>query len=96
MPRIFPLVDILAFRRDNAEISGRYARMSDAELDLEALKRAKVEVFADAQQAAIEMQAAKERMDRCLARHAALRVQIEAAEVLLDERDRLRVLETKS
>lgn len=94
--KLFPLSTVLAFRREAAETSGRYAAMSDADLDLEALKRAKVEVFADAQQAAIDMQAAKERMDRCLARHAALRAQIEAAHVLLDERDRQRVLETRT
>lgn len=88
MPKIFPLATVLEFRDENAETSGRYAAMSDAELDLEALKRTKVEVFADAQQAAIEMQAAKDRMDRHLARHAALRVQIEAAEILLGARSR--------
>lgn len=86
--KLFPLATVLSFRRESAETSGRYAAMSDAELDLEALKRAKVEVFSDAQQAAIEMQAAKDRMDRHLARHAALRVQIEAAEILLGARRR--------
>ena len=94
--KIFPLADVLLFRRENAETSGRYAAMSDAELDLEALKRAKVEVFEDAQQAAIDMQAAKDRMDRHLARHAVLVSQIKVAEILLDERDRQRILRTPS
>jgi hypothetical protein len=88
MPKIFPLADVLEFRRESAETSGLYKQMSDAELDLEALKRARVEVFADAQQEAINMQAAKDRMDRHLVRHAALRVQIEAAEILLGARSR--------
>jgi hypothetical protein len=92
--KLFPLADVLSFRRQNAETSGRYAAMSDADLNLEALKRARVEVFADAQQAAIDMQAAKDRMDRLLARHAALAAQVKAAEILLDERDRQRILET--
>ena len=96
MARIFPLADVLSFRRESAETSGRYKRMSDAELDLEALKRARVEVFADVQQAAIDMQAAKERMDRLLARHASLTAQVKAAEILLDERDRQRILDTPS
>jgi len=94
--KLFPLADVLSFRRESAETSGRYAQMSDAELNLEALKRAKVEVFADAQQAAIDMQAAKDRMDRHLARHAALVGQIKVAEILLDERDRQRILDTPS
>lgn len=96
MPRIFPLADVLRFRKESAETSGKYAAMSDADLDLEALKRARVEVFADAQQAAIDMQTAKDRMDRLLARHAALASQIKVAEILLDERDRQRVLRTPS
>lgn len=64
----------------------RLERMSDAELDLEALKRAKDEVFADAQQAAIEMQQAQQRMNRHLERHAELQRQIEAATALLGAR----------
>lgn len=83
MPKIFPLADVLEFRRESAETSGLYRRMSDAELDLEALKRARAEVFADAQQAAIEMSGAQQRMDRHLLRAEALKRQIEAAEVLL-------------
>ena len=94
--RIFPLADVLAFRREAAETSGRYRAMSDAAIDLAALKRMKAEVFADAQQAAIDMQSAKDRMDRLLSRHAELRRQIEVAELLLDERDRQRVLRTPS
>jgi hypothetical protein len=88
MPNIFPIADVIAFRRESAETSGHYAAMSDAQLDLAALNRARIEVFADAQQAAIEMQAAKDRMDRHLARHAGLRAQIEAAEILLGARRR--------
>lgn len=87
---IFPLADVLEFRRESAEISGRYARMSDAELDLEALKRARAEVLEDANQAAIEMSQAQQRMDRCLARAEKLREQIRVAEILLSARDSLR------
>jgi hypothetical protein len=79
----FGLADVLGFRRENAEISGSYRAMSDAELDLEALKRARIEVLADANQAAIEMSLAQQRMDRCLNRAEALRRQIEVAEILL-------------
>lgn len=83
MPKLFPLADVLQFRRESAEASGRFARMSDAELDLEALKRARVEVLDDANTSALEMSLAQQRMDRCLERAEALREQIEAAEVLL-------------
>jgi hypothetical protein len=86
--KLFPLCDVIEFRRESAETSGKYAAMSDAELDLEALKRARVECFSDAQQAAIEMQAAKQRMDRHLARCESLKRQIEAAQVLLGARSR--------
>jgi hypothetical protein len=84
MPRLHPLADVLQFRRESAETSGRYRQMSDAELDYEALKRAKDEVFADAQQAAIEMQQAQQRMNRHLDRYAELKGQIEIAGVLLE------------
>lgn len=94
MPRIFPLADVLLFRTENAETSGRYARMSDADLDLEALKQARREVLVDANDAALAMSQAQQRMDRCLTRAQELKGQITVAEVLLDERDRLRVLET--
>jgi len=96
MPRIFPLADVLLFRRENAEISGKYARMSDADLDLEALKQARREVLDDANQAAIDMSQAQQRMDRCLTRAQKLKEQIEVAELLLDERDRQRILRTES
>lgn len=92
--KLFPLADVLRFRRDNAETSGRYARMSDADLDLEALKQARREVLDDANQAAIDMSQAQQRMDRCLARAKELKEQIEVAHLLLDERDRQRILET--
>lgn len=92
--RIFSLGDVLQFRRQSAETSGRYARMSDADLDLEALKQARREVLHDANQAAIEMSQAQQRMDRCLTRAEQLKRQIEVAELLLDERDRRRVLDT--
>jgi hypothetical protein len=96
MPKIFPLADVLSFRRQNAETSGKYARMSDAELDLEALKQARREVLDDANAAAIDMSQAQQRMDRCLARAKALKGQIEVAELLLDERDRQRILATET
>jgi hypothetical protein len=82
----FHLADILQFRRENAETSGRYKRMSDAELDLEALKRARAEVLDDANTAAIEMSQAQQRMDRCLARAQALKEQIDVASLLLGAR----------
>jgi prophage tail gpP-like protein len=94
--RLFHLADVLQFRRENAETSGRYKRMSDAELDLEALKRARVEVLDDANTAAIEMSQAQQRMDRCLARAQKLKEQIEVAHLLLDERDRQRILATET
>jgi prophage tail gpP-like protein len=84
--RLFHLADVLQFRRENAETSGRYKRMSDAELDLEALKRARVEVLDDANTAAIEMSQAQQRMDRCLARAQALKEQIDVASLLLGVR----------
>jgi hypothetical protein len=86
MPKIFPLADVLAFRRESAETSGRYKAMSDAELDLEALKRASTEVFSDAQEAAIEMQEATQRMNRLLDRKAVLDGQIKVATLLLAAR----------
>jgi hypothetical protein len=79
MAKIFHLADVLEFRRQSAEISGRYAAMSDAALDLEAMKRARVEVIDEANTAAIEMSLAQQRMDRCLERAEALREQIETA-----------------
>jgi hypothetical protein len=85
-PQIFPLADVLEFRRESAETSGKYAAMSDAELDLAALQRARVEVLADANTSALEMSLAQQRMDRCLERAEALREQIEAATVLLGAR----------
>lgn len=88
VPRIFPLADVLSFRRESAETSGRYARMSDAELDLEALKQSRREVLDDANTAAIEMSQAQQRMDRCLSRALALKGQIEAATFLLRGRSR--------
>lgn len=91
---LFRLADVLQFRRENAETSGRYARMSDAELDLEALKQARREVLADANDAALAMSQAQQRMDRCLTRAEQLKKQIDVAELLLDERDRQRVLDT--
>lgn len=94
MPRIFALADVIDFRRESAESSGRYKRMSDADLDLEALKQARREVVADANQAALDMSQAQQRMDRCLARAEELRQQIRVATLLLDERDRQRILET--
>jgi hypothetical protein len=81
--KLFPLADVLEFRRESAETSGRYARMSDAELDLQALKVARSEVLDSANTAAIDMSQAQQRMDRCLARAEVLKRQIEAAEVLL-------------
>lgn len=84
--RIFPLAKVLEFRRDNAETSGRYRAMSDAELDYEALKRARTEVLADANQAAIDMSQAQQKMDRLLNRAEQLKRQIEAAEFLLEAR----------
>jgi hypothetical protein len=88
MRSIFPLADVLQFRRESAETSGRYAAMSDAELDLEALKRARTEVLGDADIAAIEMSQAQQRMDRCLERAEALREQIETATFQLGARSR--------
>jgi len=88
MPKIFPLADVLEFRRESAETSGRYAAMSDAGLDLEALKRARTEVVDDANTAAIEMSLAQQRMNRCLERAEELREQIEAATVLLGAHSR--------
>ena len=96
MAPIFPLAKVLSFRRESAETSSRYARMSDAELDLRALKQARREVLADANDAALAMSQAQQRMDRCLARAEVLRGQIEVAELLLDERDRQRVLATET
>lgn len=84
----FPLADVIQFRRESAETSGKYRRMSDAELDLEALKRARVEVLHDANTSAMEMSLAQQRMDRCLERAEELRVQIQAAEFLLGGRSR--------
>jgi len=43
MAKIFPLADVLEFRRQNAETSGRYALMSDADLIVEHLRRARAE-----------------------------------------------------
>jgi len=86
MPKIFPIADVIEFRRESAETSGRYAAMSDAQLDLEALKRARVEVIDDANTSAIEMSIAQQRMDRCLMRAEELREQIEAATILLGAR----------
>jgi hypothetical protein len=80
---MFTITDVMRFRRQNAETSARYERMSDAELDLEALKRARAEVVADAEQAAIDAQAATQRMNRLLDRKAELTRQIEAATFLL-------------
>lgn len=84
--KLFPLATVLEFRRESAETSGMYKRMSDAELDMEALKRARVEVLADANQAAIEMSLAQQRMDRHLSRAEALKKQIDVAELLLGVR----------
>jgi hypothetical protein len=83
VPKLFPLADVLQFRRESADTSGRYARMSDAELDLEAMKQARREVLADANQAALDLSLVQQRMDRCLDRAETLRRNIEAAEVLL-------------
>jgi hypothetical protein len=79
----FPLADVLEFRKESAETSGRYARMSDAQLDLEALKRARVEVLDEANQAAIDMSNSQMRMNRLLDRGQVLKGQIEVAELLL-------------
>lgn len=88
MPKIFPLADVLEFRRESAETSGRYKRMSDAELDLEALKQARREVLEDANTAAIDMSQAQQRMDRCLTRAEVLKGQIDVASLLLGARSR--------
>lgn len=84
MPSLFPLGRVLEFRRESAETSGRYARMSDAELDLEALKQARREVLADANDAALDMSQAQQRMDRALTRAQALKDQIDVAALLLE------------
>ena len=94
--KLFPLADVLSFRRESAETSGRYKHMSDADLALEALKQARREVLDAANTAAIEMSQAQQRMDRCLLRAEQLKKQIGVAELLLDERDRLRILETST
>lgn len=83
MAKLFALADVLEFRKDNAETSGRYARMTDAELDLEALKAARTEILADANQAAIDMSNSQQRMNHLLDRGQALKRQIEVAELLL-------------
>jgi hypothetical protein len=75
--KLFPLADVLQFRRESAETSGRFAAMNDRQLGVEALKRARTEVLDDAHTAAQEMSQAQQRMDRCLERAEALREQIE-------------------
>jgi prophage tail gpP-like protein len=84
--KLFPLGQVLEFRRESAETSGRYARMSDAELNLEALKQARREVLADANDAALDMSQAQQRMDRSLTRAQALKDQIDVATLLLEAR----------
>lgn len=74
--RIFSLREVNAFRAESLEASGRYARMSDTQLRLEALKRARIEVQADLEQAAIDEQLARERMTRLSQRKAELDRQI--------------------
>jgi hypothetical protein len=76
--KIFPLADVLSFRRESAETSGRYAAMSDAQLTIEAMKRARVELIDDASISAIEMSEAQQRMNRSLERAQALKEEIEA------------------
>jgi sulfur transfer complex TusBCD TusB component (DsrH family) len=76
--KIFPLADVLQFRRESAETSGRYAAMSDAQLMIEAMKRARVELIDDASISAIEMSEAQQRMNRSLERAQALKEEIEA------------------
>ena len=84
--KLFPLATVLEFRRESAETSGRYKRMSDAELDLEALKRAREELLDAASAAAIDMSQAQQRMDRCLSRAQQLKDQIDVAQLLLEAR----------
>jgi hypothetical protein len=76
--KIFPLADVLQFRRESAETSGRFAAMNDRQLQIEAMKRARVELIDDANTAAIEMSNGQQRMNRCLERAQALKEKIEA------------------
>lgn len=80
---MFALADVLDFRSENAERSGTYARMSDAELDLQAMKVTRDEVLDLANQAAIDMSQAQQRMDRHLKRAELLAGQIEVADILI-------------
>lgn len=81
MPKIFALADVIEFRRDNAETSGRYARMTDAELNLEGMKQARRELLHDANQAALDASNASIRMNRLLDGAQAMKRRIEAAEL---------------
>lgn len=83
MTKLFALADVLEFRQDAAETSGRYAKMSDAQLDLEAMKVARAEILSDANQAALDASQASIRMHRLLDRAQVLKGQIEVAELLL-------------
>lgn len=80
-------MNVINLRARMIREENRVERMSDAELDLEALKRARTEVLADANQAALEMSLAQQRMDRHLLRAEQLKKQIEAATVLLAARN---------
>lgn len=80
---MFRLAEVLEFRRESAETSGRFAQMSDAQLDLEHLKQCRAEILSDANQAALDASQASIKMHRLLDRAHVLKGQIEVAELLL-------------
>jgi hypothetical protein len=69
----FPISEVLDIRKENAEISGRYAAM-----DVKALEREREKELYYASLAASEITEARKRMDQCLERAEELRDRIEA------------------
>lgn len=85
---MFPLSNVLEFRKENAETSGRYAVMSDAAKDAIYLRLATKEAYDDMIIATEEMIRVQRSMDRAQARYTRLHGQLQVAELLLKAADR--------